>query len=109
MTVGPLGGVAGSVAGSPLAQRGAQDVDRTHQEAIGRERAISADEQADRAAGIGTTDEDQEAGERDADGRRLWERPPRGKTPTTPEDVSPPLAPAKDASGACGNQLDVTG
>jgi hypothetical protein len=109
MTVGPLGGVAGSVAGSPLAQRGAQDVERAQQEAIGRERAISADQQAETAAGIGTTDEDQEAGERDADGRRLWERPARAKPPATPEDVAPPMAPAKDVSGDCGNQLDVTG
>ena len=77
MSVGPMGGVAGSVAGSPLAQTKGSEPERAQQEAVAQQRRAESDQKADSAAGIGETDgEDHETAERDADGRRPWEPPP---------------------------------
>ena len=35
--------------------------------------------QAELAAGVGQTEQDQESSERDADGRRLWEAPAKAE------------------------------
>ena len=61
---------------------------------------------------IGQTEEDQQASDRDADGRRLWEEP-AGKQDA--ESASPdaaadsPPRQSKDATGQSGNQLDISG
>ena len=107
MSVGPLGGVFASVAGSPLAQTAGSDVDRTRQAASNQQRQVQAHEKAEAAAGIGKPDgEEHQTNDRDADGRRLWEIGRPGKAAAA-EAPAPPLS--KDASGTSGNQLDLSG
>ena len=110
MNIGPTSAVVGSVAGSPLAQLRGPDADRNSQEAIAAERRADGLDAAEQAAGIGTADEDQAAGERDADGRRLWEAPPekRDDSPSVDETTTPTPV-AKDPSGDRGGQLDLRG
>jgi hypothetical protein len=110
MTMMPLTGLAGSAAGAPLSQASGSDVERSQKDALAQGRQSDATEKAERAAGIGQTDQDQESSERDADGRRPWEAPPkRDKVDAAAEPADAPLRQSKDASGQCGNQLDVTG
>jgi hypothetical protein len=108
MSVGPMGGVVVSAAGSPLAQTKGADVERAEQETAGQQRQVQGQFRAESAAGIGQADgEDHEASERDADGRRLWEASPRTKNSSVPAEPAP--HPVKDATGESGNQLDLTG
>ena len=112
MSVGPLGGVAGSAAGSPLAQTKGSDVERAQQDAGSQQRRVHVDQKAENAAGIGEADgEDHETAERDADGRRLWEQPPQGEasseSDTGPGD--PNQRRSKDTTGQSGTLLDLTG
>ena len=110
MSVGPLGGVFTSVAGSPLAQTAGSDVDRTRQAASNQQRQLQALEKAEATAGIGKPDgEEHETNDRDADGRRLWEigRSHGAADAEATEAPAPPLS--KDASGTSGNQLDLSG
>ena len=113
MSVGPMGGIAGSVAGSPLAQTQGAEPERARQDAGAQQRRIESDQKADAAAGIGETDgEDHETAERDADGRRLWEEPPPEGQDT--EDAerqpdSPQERLSRDATGQSGNLLDLSG
>ncbi len=114
MSLGPLGGVGSSAAGSPLAQTKGSDVERAEQETAGQARRVQADQQADNAAGIGEADgEDHETAERDADGRRLWEAPPQRQDAETEQleaDCSPAEPPrSRDSTGQSGNLLDLTG
>jgi len=109
MSVGPLGGIAGSAAGSPLAQTSGSEVERTQQDATAQQARATSNQKAEAAAGIGETDgEDHETAQRDADGRRLWEEPP--EPPEKAEEDEAPVPPrSKDPSGASGNLLDLTG
>jgi hypothetical protein len=112
MSVGPLGGVAGSVAGSPLAQTKGAEPERAQQDALAQQRRVESDQKADAAAGIGQTDgEDHEAAERDADGRRLWEPPPEADTAEQAQQQPgpPPRRQSRDATGQSGNLLDLSG
>ena len=112
MSLGPLGGIAGSAAGSPLAQTKSSDVERAQQDTGNQQRRVQTDQKAEDAAGIGETDgEDHETAERDADGRRLWEEPAPGSAPDAPEeDASRPVdRRSKDTTGQAGNLLDLTG
>ena len=114
MSLGPLGGIVSSAAGSPLAQTKGSDVERAEQDSTGQARRVQADQQADSAAGIGEADgEDHETAERDADGRRLWEPPPQGEAAEA-EDVETGHSPdegrsSRDSTGQSGNLLDLTG
>jgi hypothetical protein len=110
MSVGPLGGILGSVAGSLSAQSGS-DVGRARQEAIHQNRQTKLDNHADNTAGVAETDgEDHQSNDRDADGRRPWEIP-GGEARPLPQaevaDTQPPLS--RDASGMSGSQLDLSG
>ena len=107
MSVGPMNNV-GNFAGTPLAQAKA-DLDRAQHDAQIRDRRAASSAKADDAAGIGATDgDDKEASDRDADGRRLWERPAAGKADDAPaEPEEPPLS--KDPNGDSGHSLDLTG
>ena len=112
MSVGPMGGVGGSAAGSPLAQTQGAEPERARQDADGQQRRVESDQKADAAAGIGETNgEDHETAERDADGRRLWEQPPETENAEDAEtDATPPRQRlSKDASGQSGNLLDLSG
>ncbi|MEX2317024.1 MAG: hypothetical protein WD669_07725 [Pirellulales bacterium] len=110
MSMGPLAGVVGSAAGAPLSQTAGTETERTQKDAQAVGRQADAQQLAERAAGIGQTQQDQESSERDADGRRPWETPvKRGKRAPTEEATDSPPRQSKDASGHCGNQLDLTG
>jgi hypothetical protein len=103
-----MGGIAGSAAGSPLAQTKGSEVDRAQQDAAGQERRVHNEQKAESAAGIGETDgEDHETAERDADGRRLWEKVGQ-RNQTVPEPPGEQRR-SKDASGQTGNLLDLSG
>jgi hypothetical protein len=108
MSIASLG-IIGSLAGTPLPQRAA-DADKVQQGAGEQSRATDAAERAEGAAGIGQTEEDSEASERDADGRRLWEQQQAKVTAQNASEAtdSPPLR-SKDPTGSCGGQLDLTG
>jgi hypothetical protein len=109
MIIGSLG-LIGSLATTPVPQKAA-DADKSVRDAADQSREAQAARQAEAAAGIGETEEDSQASERDADGRRLWEQPP-GKQPPAEEaavlvDSPPPLS--KDPSGESGGELDLVG
>jgi hypothetical protein len=114
MSLGSLGPIASSAAGSPLSQTKGSDVERAEQQGANQARRAQADQQADSAAGIGEADgEDHETAERDADGRRLWEGPPQGQT-AEPEPTEADGSPgesrrSRDSTGQSGNLLDLTG
>ena len=78
MSIGPLSSIAGSVAGTSLAQTRGSEIDRAQQESTARELQARSEQKAETAAGIGQADGDNhQTAERDADGRRLWEFPQR--------------------------------
>ncbi len=111
MSIGPLSFVA-SGAATPLAQSKGSDIDRAEQETAAQQRQFQHELKAEQAAGIGQTDgEEHETEDRDADGRRLWELPPKKSEAdvddaTVVDDKTPHT---HDPSGLRGNQLDLTG
>jgi hypothetical protein len=112
MSVGPMG-FFGSIAATPLSQSRGSDVDRAGQESAGQAAQAANETKAEDAAGIGAADgEEHGTAERDADGRRIWEKPAGKKRAAAPAiDVAEvlPTPLSKDASGESGNQLDLTG
>jgi hypothetical protein len=109
MSVGPLGGITVSAAGAPLAQTKGSDVERAGQDIGAQHRNVRYEQKAEAASGIGETDgEDHQTGERDADGRRLWELPP-DKKQNTADDVSKQAPQSRDSTGSSGNLLDLSG
>src|SRR6188472_2926093 len=75
MSMGPVGGVVGSAAGTSLSQTAGAETERSQRDTAAQHRQIDGNERTELASGIGQTEQDQESSERDADGRRLWERP----------------------------------
>ena len=111
MSVGPMG-MIGSIAGTPLSQTKGSEVEKATEDTAQQTRAERADEKAEKASGIGQTEEDSEASDRDADGRRLWEDSGRSSQdePSNAEAVPPGESPkSKDPTGMSGNTLDLTG
>ena len=115
MSVGPMGTV-GSAAGSPLSQTKGTDTERTQQETSNQARQVQSDKNAENAAGIGETEQDEQASERDADGRRLWEDTTGSKDEPSqqPDAESEGQGPAqqslsRDVTGQRGNKLDLCG
>lgn len=109
MDFAPLGGLI-SAAGTPLAQTKGGEADRSQQAAGSHERKTANELKADTAAGVGATDgEDKTTAERDADGRRLLEKR-AAKKPIAESAASPDAMPrqSRDATGECGNGLDLT-
>jgi hypothetical protein len=112
MSVGPMGGLpAAAVAGTSLAQAKGSDVDRTQQDSAAQQRRVQTDQKAESAAGIGEADgEDHQTGERDADGRRLWEETPGGSGPgDSAGEQADDQSHEKDPSGQSGSLLDLSG
>ena len=112
MSIGPMGGIAGSVAGSPLAQIKGSDTERAQQDSVAQQRRVDSDSKAEAASGIGETDgDDHETAERDADGRSSWEA--KAKAEEDPlklgEESCSEEPQSKDASGQSGNLLDLSG
>lgn len=108
MSVGPLVPLAASLAGSPLAQTRGSETERAAQESVRNERQVASERQAEAAAGVGVTDREHEASERDADGRRLWEET-GGKKSQSEEAAPAAQRKALDATGQCGTRLDLSG
>ena len=107
MSIGSLG-IVGSLAGTALTQKAAE-VDKTQRDAADAARQTDAAARAESAQGIGETEEESEASDRDADGRRLWERQQQ-KPPEEEQTAStPPETHAKDPEGISGGILDLTG
>jgi len=107
MSVGPTG-IPASAAGLPLAQSTGSETERAGQDASGQARRASAERQAEQAAGIGQTEQDEGASDRDADGRRPWEQAPGAPSAdATDAESSPPKTP--DPTGTRGTQIDLTG
>ena len=113
MSMGPLGGIVGSAAGTSLSQTAGAETERSQRDTAAQHRQIDGDLRSELASGIGQTEQDQESSERDADGRRLWEKPAkRGKdteVEPTGDNASPLSKQSKDPSGQSGTQLDLTG
>lgn len=108
MNIGVTTGAFSSAAGAPLAQTVGTETERSQKDSAVRERRADAQGKSERAAGIGTTEQDQGTDERDADGRRMWEE--TGKKDVAAEaDVAEPERRAKDPTGQSGSALDLTG
>lgn len=113
MSLGPLGGamtgVTGSAAGSALSQK-AGSAERASKDAAAQERGVEADLKTELASGIGQTEQDGEASDRDADGRRLWERPEdEPKDEASDEQPETNDAPDPDTDTDTGGRLDLVG
>ncbi|QEG35030.1 hypothetical protein [Bythopirellula goksoeyrii] len=110
MNVGPMGGLIGSAAGAPLSQTSGSETERSQRDSSAQQRQVSTEDSAEKAAGIGTTDEDQGTSERDADGRRFWEKAAEQKQAETDEEnAALKERQSKDPKGISGSSLDLTG
>lgn len=109
MSVGPMG-MAGSIAGG-LPQIRSADAGRAEKQTADQARQTKSDQQAEAAAGVGETTQDEKASDRDADGRRLWEatNEQAAETDEGDEVKAQPAPLSKDPTGASGGQLDLTG
>ena len=108
MSIGSLG-IVGSLAGTALMQKSAE-LDKTQRDAADAARQTDAAARAESAEGIGQAEEESQASERDADGRRLWERQAKKSAERGEADASSPAAAvAKDPAGISGGILDLTG
>jgi hypothetical protein len=113
MSVGPMG-FFGAIPLPPSPQTQGSEADRAAQESSTQSGQKANDTKAENAAGIGATDGDEHgANERDADGRRLFEKQPGKKRSVAPvpdaEPLPAPILPSKDPTGASGSQLDLMG
>ena len=105
----PSLGTIGSLAATPLAQRG-PETDKAQRDAEALRQAQQSQIAAEQASGIGQTHEESEASDRDADGRRPWEEPVRKKPAAAPADASQePSTPPPDPTGQSGTRLDLLG
>ena len=109
MSIGPMSPIAGSVAGTSLAQTRGSELDRAQQDSAARELLARSRQKAEMAAGISQADgDDHETAQRDADGRRLWEFPQRpGAEDAVDGDVRCPQV--QDPTGQSGGMLDLSG
>jgi hypothetical protein len=106
-----MGGVSNSAAGASLAQTKGSDIQRGQQDSSVQQRLVFSETRADSAAGIGETDgQDHETADRDADGRRIWEKASKAKQGDPATDDAAEIAQrSKDLSGQSGGQLDLSG
>ena len=107
MTMVPIGGLLGSSAGAPLSQTKGSEIERGQKDSLRHSRETASAEVAERAAGIGQTEQDEQSSERDADGRRLWERTTERKSSST--DTTSVERTSRDATGDSGSRLDLVG
>jgi hypothetical protein len=109
MSVGSLGGIIGSAAGAALSQTAGSETERA-KDSLNQTRQVEANQKAERAAGIGQTEQDQETSERDADGRRLWEAQEKNKKGAAEGQADEScVRQSRDATGQSGTKLDLTG
>lgn len=107
MNVGVTTGALGSAAGAPLSQTAGAEAERAKKEAGVQQRIAESQAKSEQAQGIGEMHEDEQASERDADGRRLWEAPPEKKNQA--DEADHVARQAKDPTGMSGGALDLTG
>jgi hypothetical protein len=103
--------IIATAAATQVAQTRSSDVERVQQETAVHERAVESTAEAEAAEGIGTTNEEQAASDRDADGRRPWEIGPQ-ENPDDSANLSGDSTSsqrAKDPTGQTGSQLDLSG
>jgi hypothetical protein len=108
MNIGATTGALGSAAGAPLSQTAGAEAERMQKDAGVQQRLADAQTKSEKASGIGQMEQDQEASERDADGRRLWEDRAKKKAEEGAE-ADEGQRQAKDPTGMSGNELDLTG
>jgi len=108
MSVGPTT-FAASLAATSLNQARGSEAERVQHDTAAKERQVEGDRKAEDASGIGTAEGDEAAGDRDADGRRLWEKPPAGKGASDDETSDDLAVRVKDPTGQSGSLLDLTG
>ena len=92
MSMGPLGGILGSAAGSPLSQAKGATMERAARDSAVKETADQLDLHAEKSAGIGATEGESETSDRDADGRLPWQWNEHKKS----EEEEPPGESAAD-------------
>jgi hypothetical protein len=110
MSMAPLGGIAASAAGAPLSQTKGSETERALKQGMTSERQQQTDLAAEAASGIGKTEHEEQASDRDADGRRLWEDPSeKDATDEDDQQQEPPPPRNRDLSGDSGNTLDLIG
>lgn len=114
MNIGAFSGIAGSIAGGTAGQMRGTEADRTARETSDRAREITAAERAEAAADVGEDSDDVLTGERDADGRELWERRSREGVVLSEEAAADTATAADmhqsvDPTGESGGALDITG
>jgi hypothetical protein len=107
MSIGSLGIVSG-MAAAPLAQKG-PEADEVQRQAVDHSRQVESEARAETAAGIGQTEEDSQASERDADGRRPWEIPQRKRAEEPLPDGGVFTPAAKDPTVERGGLIDISG
>src|SRR5438445_13853317 len=86
MSIASLG-IVGGLAGTALPQRAAE-IERTARETTEQQRAMESVRGGENAAGIGQTEEDSQTSDRDAAGRRLWDKPEKAKPPAASTGIS---------------------
>lgn len=90
MSVGPLGGIISSAAGSPLSQTKGASEERSAREASERQAADELDLRTEKSSGVGQADADGQTSDRDADGRRFWEHSERKPTEQEEDAITEP-------------------
>ena len=109
MSIGSLG-IVGSVAAGQLQQTRNADSDRAVQDHRSHAQDFEAAKEAEAAEGIGKTTEEGKTSDRDADGRRLWERPtPKAIKGNEPDGEAEEPARSLDPTGEAGGQIDLCG
>lgn len=99
-------GFAGAIAARPASP----ETERTQETTSAHEKEIAAAEESERASGFGEAQGEQATDDRDADGRLAYEFSEPAKKPKPAEitdEQSQSLS--KDATGDCGNLLDLQG
>ncbi|HHK41575.1 MAG TPA: hypothetical protein ENJ50_04070 [Planctomycetaceae bacterium] len=107
MSIGPTP-PAGNIAGSPLSQRRASETDQS-KEASDQQRTVRNDQRSAQADGIGETEGDAEAEDRDADGRMPWKRSGQVDAAEESNETPDDRPRARDPDGQRGSQLDLSG
>ena len=111
MNVGPTGGIVGSAAGAPLSKTTGAASERLQKDSAVQQRQVESEQQAEKSSGVGQTEEDQHASDRDADGRDFWKEGDvqAGDAASSDSQTTEPGRRAKDPHGVSGNSLDLTG
>ncbi len=110
MSIGAFGGLQGAAAGAPLSQTKGSEIEKNSQQASAAKRGADAGAKAEEAAGVGTTEEDQGASDRDADGRRMYEDTVEIESTEETEPEAITEAPkGNNTTAKSGNQLDLMG